>query len=535
MMKQLNRILTLILCAALCAALVSVPASAAHVSAEEAIGTLETLGLVRGTGVGFEAEKGATRAEAAVMLLRLLGREQAAESAAISSPFTDSGWADAYLGYAYDKGLVRGLSDTSFGADSGVSARDYVTMVLRALGYTDGVDFTWQGSLIFADGLGLTGGEYSASPDAPFLREDLALVSYTALTLKQKDSDLRLIEQLWLDGAVSAEAVRATRLASALNAEKPVYSAAEIYEMTSSAVVFTESFASEADLRDGKPIGTGSGFFISTDGAAVMSYHQLEGAECARVTTTDGRVYPISGALYYDTQRDIAVVRVSRTDSNGRSVRFFPTVPVGDSDAVSTGEEIFTVSSPLGLMDSISAGLISNRSRVVDDPAYPCIQISAPISRGSSGGPLLNAAGEAIGVIYATYNSGQNLNLAVPLNAIRGASLDGAGTPLREVLRVENEKKAKATLTASTTHLTLRPEEERDVVISTDCPGQPSIRYEISDTSVVLCAWQSFTSRSTVPLRFTGVSAGTAEVTVTFSDGYGNEDASVVIHVTVTN
>ena len=534
MIEQMKRILTWTLCAALCAALAAVPVSAAHVSAGEAIETLETLGLVRGTGSGFEPERNATRAEAAVMLLRLLGKERAAESAAIVSPFSDSGWADAYLGYAYDRGLVRGLSDTSFGSGSSVSARDYVTMTLRALGYADGVDFTWQGSLIFADGLGLTNGEYSARPDDAFLREDMALVSYTALTLKQKGSDLRLIEQLWLDGAVSAEAVKATRLASALNTEKPAYSAAEIYEMTSSAVVFTESFQREADLLADKPGSSGSGFFITADGAAVMSYHQLEGAECARVTTTAGRVFPISGVLYYDTQRDIAVVRVSRTDSKGNQVRFFPTVPLGDSDAVSTGEEIFTVSSPLGLMDSISAGLVSNRSRIVDDPAYPCIQISAPISHGSSGGPLLNASGEAIGVLYASYTSGQNLNLAVPLNAIRGVRLDGAGTPLREVLRIENEKKAKATLTASTTYLTLRPDEERDVVISTDCPGQPSIMYEITDSTVVFCTWQSFTSRTTVPLRFTGVSTGTADVIVSFASGYGNEDASVVIHVTVT-
>ena len=531
----MKRILTWTLCAALCAALAAVPVSAAHVSAGEAIETLETLGLVRGTGSGFEPERNATRAEAAVMLVRLLGKEQAAESAAIVSPFSDSGWADAYLGYAFDRGLVRGVTDTSFGAGNSVSARDYITMTLRTLGYTDGVDFTWQGSLIFADGLGLTNGEYSARPDDAFLREDMALVSYTALTLKQKGSGLRLIEQLWLDGAVSAEAVKATRLASALNADKPAYSAEEIYEMTSSAVVYTEAFETEDDLRAEKPLGTGSGFFITADGAAVMSYHQLEGAECARVTTTDGRVFPINGVLYYDSQRDIAVVRVDRADSEGNQVRFFPTVPVGDSDAVSTGEEIFTVSSPLGLMDSISAGLISNRSRVVDDPAYPCIQISAPISRGSSGGPLLNASGEAIGVIYATYTNGQNLNLAVPMNAIRGVGLEGMGTTLREVLRIENEKKANATLAASTTYLTLRPGEECDVVISTDCPGQPSIRYEISDPSVVFCAWQSFTSRSTVPLRFTGVAAGTADVAVTFSGGYGNEDASVVIHVTVTD
>ena len=466
-------------------------------------------------------------------LYGLLGREEAAVRAGTTSPFSDSAWADRYLGYAYAQGLVRGLSDTFFGTNDTVSARDYVTMMLRVLGYTDGVDFTWQGSLIFADGLGLTNGEYTARAGEPFLREDMALISYTALTLKPKGSDLTLIESLYLDGVVRAEDVKATRLAGALNAEKPVYSAAEIYEMTSSAVIFVESYETEDDLKAEKSSGTGSGFFITSDGVAVMSYHQLEGAACARVTTTDRRVYPVTGVLFYDAQRDIAVVRVGRTDSSGSTVRFFPTVPVGDSDTVSTGEEIFTLSSPLGLMDTISGGLISNRSRVVDDPAYPCIQLSAAISRGSSGGPVLNAAGEAVGVIYASYNSGQSLNLAVPLNCIRGVNLSAAGTPLNEVLRIENAKKEKATITAETTALTLRVEKECEILISTDCPGQAAISYSISDTSVVTCAWEEYVTKQSVKLKITGVEAGTADVTISFAPGYGNENAVAVIHVTV--
>ena len=92
MRKFLSFLLLIAMLAALC-----LPVSAAHVSAVEAISTLETLGLVKGTGNGFEPERSATRAEAAVMLLRLLGKEAEAELEQGKCPFYDGGWAARYL------------------------------------------------------------------------------------------------------------------------------------------------------------------------------------------------------------------------------------------------------------------------------------------------------------------------------------------------------------------------------------------------------------------------------------------------------
>ena len=82
----MKRILTLILCAALCASLLCVPVSASGVTGAEAVHTLETLGLVRGSAAGFEPERSATRAEAAVMLLRLMGKEEAALASGTMPP-----------------------------------------------------------------------------------------------------------------------------------------------------------------------------------------------------------------------------------------------------------------------------------------------------------------------------------------------------------------------------------------------------------------------------------------------------------------
>jgi len=509
----------------------SAPASAAHVSGEEAISALETLGLVKGTGSGFESQRSATRAEALVMLLRLLGVETAAKSCR-SSPFSDGGWAASYIGYAAEHGLVKGVSDTKFGSGLAVSARDYLTMVLRALGYREeSGDFTWEQSIAFADGIGLTHGEYTASGE--FLREDLALVSYTALTLQMKDSNRTLAEQLYLDGVISAASLKATRLGSVVPIVAKTYNAAEIHELGASAIVYMEMFENDEQLRKGEAGGTGSGFFVTSDGVIAMSYHELNGKAYARATTLDGHSYDVTGVLYYNPARDIALVRVSRTDINGVSVRFFPYLDLGDSDLVAAGETVYTLSNALARIDNITAGIVSNRSRIVDDAENPFLQITASISQGSSGGALLNSSGQVIGVLYGAFSSGNDMYLAVPINCLKGISMTGSGTPLTRVCETENAKKAAATIKAVPANLTLHIGDTQKVMITSTYPGQTNLQYDISSYGIVSCSWNAFINNQSIPLSVTGLAAGETEVTVRFADGYGNDTAEAVIRVTV--
>lgn len=528
----MKKTLALILCAALFTA-VFIPASAASVSTDEALETLSTLGLLLGGDDGFELERSATRAEAAVMLLRLLGKYDAAEAAALESPFQDSGWAGVYLGYAYDAGLVRGRTDTYYGSGESVSARDYLTMTLRALGYVEDEDFTYWTSLAFSDAIGLTHGEYTAGGE--FIREDMALISYTALTLRPKGADKRLIDVLCLDGAVTAEALKQTRLASAVNAGKTAYTAAEVYELTSSAVFLVETYKTAEDLETNTVKSRGSGFFVTGDGVAVLCYHELDDAGYARVTTTDGRTFDLTGVLYYDVDRDLAVVRVSRTDLGGKTVRFFPYLDLGDSDAVGVGDAVYSVSNPLGMaLDSLSNGVIANRSRSLYVEEYPLLQHTAPTSRGSSGGPIMNAYGEVIGFVYGSYADGELLELAVPVNALRGVEMTGEGTPLREVCAAEQEKKAAAVITAGETEISVGVGETREILVSSDCPGILAVTCTTEMWDVVDIDWGEFDTLQSCYLKVTGLSAGKAELSITFSPGYGNEDAELTIFVTVT-
>ena len=525
-MKNLT---TILLAAALLASL-CIPSFAARVSAGEAISTLETLQLIEGTDNGYEPERAATRAEAVVMLLRLLGQYQAAGAVTKPSPFTDAGWADPYLSYAYAKGLAEGVADDRFGSDTAVSAQDYVTMALRALGYREDIDFTWADSLAFSDRIGLTHGEYAGG--AQFLREDMALISYTALTLKLKDSPLRLIDSLYAAGVVSADALKATRFADAINTGRNTYDAGEIHELVSSAVLFIEAYETQEDLENDNRFSSGSGFLISPDGVAVLCWHELEDASAALASTTDGRSFPITGVLYYDVYQDIAVVRLSKTDTDGNTVRFFPYLDLGDSDTISAGELVYLIGSPLGMTDTITGGLISYTKRTVDDPAYPLIQMTAPASNGSSGGPLMNRYGEVIGVLFGSFINGENMNLAVPINAIENMSLTASGTALEEVAAEVQAQKDNAVLLIEPAQITLAPDEKQEVVIFSDYPGTMSVRFKIDDTDIVSCKWGDLLTKQTVVLHLTGGEPGATKVHITYAND-GNPEAEAVIEVTV--
>ncbi|MBR5642408.1 MAG: DUF3472 domain-containing protein [Firmicutes bacterium] len=155
---------------------------------------LHELGLFSGTGTDdagkpiYALEKPLSRQEAIALLVALLGKSDEARSGEWVTPFTDvADWAKPYVGYAYTNGLTSGISATKFGANDRVSAAQYITFLLGALGYRNGSDFTWNESWKFADTLGITAGEYRKANNESFLRGDVVIVSYNALFAAKKD------------------------------------------------------------------------------------------------------------------------------------------------------------------------------------------------------------------------------------------------------------------------------------------------------------------------------------------------------------
>lgn len=200
MTRNAKRPLALLLALVLLCGMLSTPAAAATEQAQNAANELYRLGLFQGSGTlpdgspNFNLDGTATRAEAVTMLVRLLGGEQEALSQHYSHPFTDAGWAGDYIGYAYQYKIAGGVSNTTFGSGDRVTAAQFLTMLLRALGY-GWVD--WQNPYPTANAVGLA---YSGVND--FRRGDMAYICFSSLSCKPNSSTQTLRQQLEAKGAI---------------------------------------------------------------------------------------------------------------------------------------------------------------------------------------------------------------------------------------------------------------------------------------------------------------------------------------------
>jgi S1-C subfamily serine protease len=381
---------------------------------------LKQLGLFMGTANGFELERTATRAESAVMTVRLLGKEAEAKQSNFAHPFADvPEWAAAYVGYLYHNNITAGVGDNLFGSSQTATSAQYATFILRALGYDDSAgDFSWDASLNKMVSLGIITGAQAAdfSGGTGALRGDVAAISYFSLFANLKGGSETLIEKLYTaDDAISAWQLRdaaaidgrLSMFSNIFGISKPYpqgepLNSEEIYAKTSDAV-----FKIETKILSDADFGSGSGFFITSDGIAITNIHVISLMSSANITTTDGASYPIEGILALHTAADLAVIKVKGSG--------FSYLEIGDPSLLRTAQRIYCVGSPYGLDDTISDGLVSNLKREYEDYTY--IQISAPIAPGSSGGALLNEYGQVVGITTAGFDEG-NVNLAVPISEL---------------------------------------------------------------------------------------------------------------------
>jgi serine protease Do len=149
----------------------------------------------------------------------------------------------------------------------------------------------------------------------------------------------------------------------------------------------------------------GTGFVVRDDGWIATNLHVVVGGPQLKVTLRDGRQLDVVEVLNASTDYDLVLVRVE--------AKGLPTLKLGDSDAMRPGDPVVAIGNPMGLEDTVSNGLLSSR-RKDEETGVEILQVSAPISPGSSGGPLFNDRGEVIGIAQSVLVQGQNLNFAVP-------------------------------------------------------------------------------------------------------------------------
>ena len=270
-------------------------------------------------------------------------------------------------------------------------------------------------------------------------------------------------------------------------------------------IIFSSSvFYIEIYDKSGDALASGSGVFISANGRALTNHHVLEDAYSAAIRTTDGKWHDVTGWYDADKSCDLALIQVDGTG--------FDYLKFGDGTSLAAGQNIFAIGSPLGLDNTISQGIISNPSRVVDGLDY--IQISAPISRGSSGGALINDRGQLIGITTAGFDDGQNLNLAVPIsyaNTLDPSTLNnfpigsaGTGDTTGAFLRFEPT-------------VTLEEGQAGSVTITAD-PGDYedyyTVEYSILNPNIVSVSWGDW-SGIDIDLYLDAIGVGTTTVKLT--------------------
>ena len=182
----------------------------------------------------------------------------------------------------------------------------------------------------------------------------------------------------------------------------PFSDSPEAIQTASESVVLLNCYDKKGEL-----FCTGSAFAAFEDGVFVTNYHVISDEVYSAVAyTEDGMMFAIDSVVAYDEAKDVAILKTTANTN-------IAPLTLGDSGALEKGEKVVAIGSPLGFMNTVSTGVFSAYNQLSDMVE---IQFSASISSGSSGGALFNDSGDVIGITYASYTDGQNLNVAVPVS-----------------------------------------------------------------------------------------------------------------------
>jgi S1-C subfamily serine protease len=194
---------------------------------------------------------------------------------------------------------------------------------------------------------------------------------------------------------------------------------AQLFQRVSPAVVSISSIVIDPlKYTERVDVVTGSGFIISTDGLVLTNAHVVFRHQAITVTLDDGRTSP-ARLLGADAILDLAVLRLPPPAKAPE----FPTLALGNSDAIRVGEDVMAIGNPLGLDQTLTHGVISGVDQFLAEPPVglpvTLLQTDAAINPGNSGGPVLNRCGEVIGITTAAITEAENIGFAVPINTVK--------------------------------------------------------------------------------------------------------------------
>jgi serine protease Do len=211
----------------------------------------------------------------------------------------------------------------------------------------------------------------------------------------------------------------------------------------------------EAVVQVRTPGGLGSGFFINADGYLITNFHVIQGETEISVEVYHRR----DGQLDRETYKQVKIIAINKFQDlallkiEDKDAPKFKHVSLGNSDALSVGDSVFAIGSPMGLERTVTSGILSTKTRELEGELY--LQTTAQINPGNSGGPLFNMAGEVIGVTNMKIMFGEGLGFAIPVELVKNFldhrdafaySTDNPNNPFRYLeppSRTQNQPAAK--------------------------------------------------------------------------------------------
>ena len=328
---------------------------------------LYQLGLFKGTDNGYDLDKTATRAQAAVMLVRLLGAEQTAQTGNFTHPFTDvPNWAAREIAYLYANNLTKGMTQTTFNPDNLCSGKMYATFALRALEYNDTQgDFNYETSVNDAMKLGLFSSEYEKLIQGNIIRDDMVLLSYNALYSNLKGKQTSLFNKLAAAGAIPSVSLAdqndKTALQSALARSKTLTSIDCTQEIRVATNTFGVTGSQTATINIKMKLIDGQVNAVMTQTSALSTGQSAQ----TEVYIKDGYIYTqftLNGVLYKQKQ------------PMGTATQQAP-----DLSGVDMSTLIKTVAGYSGVLDATtSANLLGHTKDTYPDSP---LELSAPVGK----------------------------------------------------------------------------------------------------------------------------------------------------------
>jgi len=175
---------------------------------------------------------------------------------------------------------------------------------------------------------------------------------------------------------------------------------------------FDRFFEDDPQMENHQP-SLGSGFIIGKEGYIVTNNHVVEDADKIKVILKDGKEFEAT-VIGLDSKTDLALIKVEPKQN-------LPCVKIGNSGIIKVGQWVVAIGSPFGLEQTVTAGIVSAKGRVIGSGPYDdFIQTDASINPGNSGGPLVNMEGEVVGINTAIITSGQGIGFAIPIDPAKG-------------------------------------------------------------------------------------------------------------------